>query len=240
MKSKKHIFSGIVLIIFLISSMTIRVHAETECAMEGGYAGNDATAPTVVYNFLRHFDYEQFYWACGHQFTSQNNNYVDAMDFAYYCGHGAPMAIAYYSNCSGSGSSTYLDLSAIGSSSDGGLGDNNLEFIVFHAPIFPSSAEPTTLHENWSGIFDGLHLALGFTTTGSSVYRSSEIADYYGEKMAAGGNYVLWSWFDAINAVGSGYGCAIGYPGAENDIYQGTIILDPPADHTEFCIWYQY
>jgi hypothetical protein len=246
MKKTKNILFGILLITLLIGSITTRLAAQEE----GGYAGNDSTAPNVVYNFLRHFDHEQFYWAIKAQFTSNNNNRVDAMDFAYYCGHGAPWKIGYYLNGSGSGASGTINLTTAGSSSHRGYGDTDLEFIVFHScQVIPSPLEYNDWYSNWvsesDDIFDGMHMALGFRTS-TLISTAPGIADYFGRRMADRGRYVvLDTWFDAINAEGNhsggyDYGCAVMYPGADDDIYQGTVIADPPETHTNLRVWYQH
>src|SRR5689334_20041901 len=83
---------------------------------EGGYAGTkDQGHDQVVYNFLKHFSYEQYYWAYDFQFTSSNNSRVDAMDFAIFAGHGNQW---YVSTTSGG-----VDLSNCGSTAAKGYGD---------------------------------------------------------------------------------------------------------------------
>lgn len=235
------------LVMMTLFIMCFSLSAPSSANIEGGYCGNDPTTPDVVWNFIKHFNYEQFYWACDHQFTHNNNNRVDAMNFAYYCGHGAPWTIGYYSNCAGSGSSSYIDLSTAGSSSHRGYGDTNLNFIVFHScKVVPSPIETNNWWQNWvsepDDIFDGLHMVLGFRTS-ALIATATGIADFYGSRMA-GVNYVLWSWFDAIDARGdhsSGYdyGCAVMYPPAEDDKYNGTMVADPSENETWLKVWYQ-
>ena len=56
---------------------------------EGGYVGQKGQGhDTVIYNFLKHFNYEQYYWGYKHQWSTNNNNRVDAMDFAFFAGNG--------------------------------------------------------------------------------------------------------------------------------------------------------
>lgn len=244
MKKLKNIIFYMLVVTLLITGISTKSYAQ----YEGGYCGNDPTTPGVVWNFIKHFSYEQYYWACGNQFTYNNNNRVDLMHFAYYCGHGAPWYIGYYSNCAGSGSSSYINLATAGYSSHKGYGDRNLNFIVFHScKVIPSPIETSNWWQNWvsesDDIFDGLHMALGFRTY-SLISTAPGIANFYGTRMA-GVNYVLWSWFDAINAKGNhssgyDYGCAVMYPPAQNDKYNGTMIVDPPENHTWLTAWYQY
>ncbi len=62
---------------------------------EGGYVGQKGEGhDVVVYNFLKHFNYEQYYWGYKHQWSYNNNNRVDAMDFAIFAGHGNRWLIA--------------------------------------------------------------------------------------------------------------------------------------------------
>jgi len=53
--------------------------------MEGGYVGSGGQiAEDVVWNFIHHFNYEQYYLSQDFEFTSYNNHRVDAMDFSFY------------------------------------------------------------------------------------------------------------------------------------------------------------
>lgn len=232
------------LCILLFSSLSGPAYAWEE----GGYCGNDPIAPSVVYSFLKHFSYEQYYWGAEHQFTYNNNNRVDAMDFAYFCGHGSPWSISVYSNGAGYGASTSIDLGRAGRFSHRGYGDTDLEFIVFHScQTIPSPLEIRNWWDPWisesDDIFDGLHQALGFRTN-AYKYTAASIADYFGSRMA-GNNYVWQSWFDAIDAHGDhsdnhDYGAAVMYPNAEMDKYKYSHCADPPENHGNLRIWYQY
>jgi hypothetical protein len=206
---------------------------------EGGYVGGTAAEGAVqtVYNFLRHFNYNQYYWAADFQFTYYNNNRVDAMDFAYFCGHGNRWLIRMNDG-------RLVNLSSAGYSSHRGWGDRDLEFIVFHScQVVPSPRETSNWWQPWvtepRDVFDGQHQALGFRSN-SSQGTDQDIAYYFGGRMR--NSYAVWqSWFDAINRYGnsSEYGAAVMYPPAENDKY-GAVSSDPPASHTWLKIWYQY
>lgn len=212
---------------------------------EGGYCGNDVDAIPVVWGFIKHFTYEQYYWSGEWQFTSANNDYVDEMDMAYFCGHGSPYEILVSDGTGGGG--TWVDLSSAGSSGDDGYGDEDLEFIIFHScQTIPSPLERADWSSGWisepDDIFDGLHQALGFRTNASKS-RDQDISDFFGARMAAN-NFVWQSWFDATAAhgdLGSGvdFGCAVMHPDAENDRSQ-TFSTDPPFNHGNLRIWYQY
>jgi hypothetical protein len=244
MKRKAILLMTCFVVYLLFSSLSIHGYAWEE----GGYCGNDPITPNVVYSFIKHFSYEQYYWGAEHQFTYNNDNRVDAMDFAYYCGHGSPWEIGVYANGAGSGTSAYIDLETAGNSSDKGYGDDDLEFIVFHScQTIPSPIEFSNWWSPWiseaDDIFDGLHQALGFRTN-AYKYTADNIADYFGARMA-GNNYVWQSWFDAIDAHGdhsgnNDYGAAVMHPDAEFDRYKYSHSPDPPENHGNLLIWYQY
>ena len=204
---------------------------------EGGYAGTeDEGHDTVVYNFLKHFNYEQYYYSYKHQWTWNNNNRVDAMDFAIFAGHGNKWVFA--------GLDGVVDLRTAGSSPHRGYGSLDAEFVAFQSCyVVPSPIEESNWYSNWTSesddVFDGLHQALGFHTVS---YQSTDqkVTDYFGARIANGG--AVWeSWFDAINAEGldSEHGSAVMHPSADGDTY-GSFVSDPSESHTSLRVWYQY
>jgi hypothetical protein len=203
---------------------------------EGGYAGTkDQGHDEVVYNFLKHFSYEQYYYAYDFQFGSYNNHRVDAMDFSIFAGHGNRWYIATTSGG--------VSLSSCGSSSDKGYGDWNCEFIAFEScKVIPSPIEVNDWWTNWvhaNGIFDGLHQALGFRT---DSYQSTDehVTNHFGKRIH--GNHAVWqSWFDAINheAASDEMGCCVMHPSTQMDTH-ASFVADPPANHTNLTVWYQY
>lgn len=204
---------------------------------EGGYVGSktEGDATTPVWNFIRHFDYNQYYWAETFQFDSFNNERVDAMDFAYFVGHGSPWNI----KCQ----STWMDLRSAGSFAAEGWGDTNSEFVTLHAcKVVASPLEVGDWYSAWTrdnGLFDGVHQVCGFRTNASQSC-DQDISNYLGIRMKAGG--AVWqSWFDAIWMYGNGSerGAAVMYPACDGDSY-ASYSLDPPADHSWLRIWYQY
>jgi hypothetical protein len=204
---------------------------------EGGYAGTkDEGHDEVVYNFLKHFSYEQYYYARTFQFGDLNDLRVDAMDFAIFAGHGNRWLI---STTDGG-----VDLTTVGSSSDGGWGDIDAEFIAFQSCyVVPSPIEVSDWWSNWvqepGGAFDRLHQALGFRTV-SWQSTDEDITDDFGERIRAG--HGVWeAWFDAINDEGESdeMGSAVMYPGADGDSY-ASFVSDPPSNHQNLRVWYQY
>src|SRR5689334_11116034 len=77
---------------------------------EGGYVGQQGQGhPTVVYNFLKHFSYEDYYWDRDWCYDGSNNSFVDNMDIVVFGGHGNQWLIkceddsrAHFDNCGGS------------------------------------------------------------------------------------------------------------------------------------------
>ncbi len=204
---------------------------------EGGYVGQSGQGhDTVVYNFLKHFNYNQYYWAIQSQFTTNNNNRVDAMDFAFFAGHGNRWLIATTNG--------NVNLTTAGSSSHAGWGNVDAEFIAFEScSVVPSPLEVSNWWSNWvsesDDVFDGLHQALGFR---NSSYQSTDqdVADYFGDRISR--NYAVWeSWFDAINAEARSIekGSAVMYPPSDGDRY-GNFSADPPAGHGNLRVWYQH
>lgn len=204
---------------------------------EGGYVGQSGQGhDTVVYNFLKHFSYEQYYWGYKHLWSSNNDNGVDAMDFALFAGHGNQWLIALQDG--------NLSLTTAGNSTHHGFGDIDAEFVAFEScKVVPSPLEQSDWYSNWTSesddLFDGLHQALGFRT---DSYQSTDqdVTDYFGSRIK--NNYGVWeSWFDAINvkALSSEYGSAVMHPTADGDTY-ASFAADPAASDTALRIWYQH
>lgn len=251
----------IILIIFCILAVNSLVYAADR--KEGGYYGTEDRHRKYVRNFLKHFNYEQYYRSSYSQFTNNNDNYVDAMNLVYFSGHGNGHWRIQTAGTSGDG---VVDFRSAGYSSNKGYGDKNLEFIVFHAcDVIPGPRDVSDWWTPWvknGGIFDGLHQALGFR---SSCYGLSgpAIASYFGYRMKKDGTdkpsinivyggsagqyqYRVWkTWLNAIRYKGmhflswNEYGSAVMYPGAENDTYSN-VSPDPPENHASLKIWYQY
>lgn len=228
--SSKRPLRGVLLVLLPLLGSTLRA------GEEGGYAGTtDEGHATVVYNFIKHFSYEQYYYSAESQWTWNNDARVDQMDIAIFGGHGSPWSILGEDGIS-------VDLDEAGDTSDLGYGDDDLEFVAFEScKVVPSPIEESDWYSNWTqtdGIFDGLHQALGFRT---NSYQSTDedVADEFGERVDDGDG--IWeSWFDAINreALSSEYGSAVMYPPADGDTYY-SISSDPSSSHTWLKVWYQ-
>jgi len=204
---------------------------------EGGYVGskNEGNEATI-FNFLKHFSYDQYYYSSSSQWTWNNDNRIDNMDIAMFSGHGNNWSIQM---TDGSG----VDLRNAGSTSDEGYGDLDCEFIAFQAcSVIPSPADRASWASAWTGsngVFDGLHQAVGFR---SLAYMSTDqdMTDTFGF-LVKGGAAIWQAWFAAINldCRSDEMGCAVMYPTAENDTYY-SFIADPPASSTWLKVWWQY
>lgn len=226
---------GFVLVALMLASMP------ASADKIGGYVYNQGEARFVdnVYNFIKYFAYEQYYWTQAYEFTSSNNWYIDAMDVAYYSGHGNHWYIGM-----GPGSSPPQ---AVSLPTAGAWGDSNLEFIIFQScQVIPSPLDVSNWWSNWAGAgrpFQGLHQAIGYRT---NSYSGNGISNNYGNRVRNG--QAMWqAWFNAVNderawwkgADYPGYASAVLYPGLDNDT-RYVFGADPPANHTALRIYYQY
>ena len=223
-------------IVLVLLSLFLAAGAGAADHEEGGYAGTkDEGHDEVVYNFLQHFSYQQYYYAHTFQFGSSNNARVDAMDFAIFGGHGSKWFI---STTDGG-----VDLKSAGGGSNKGWGDTDAEFVAFQScKVVPSPLEVADWSTNWvksGGMFDGLHQALGFRTD-SWQSTDEDITDEFGDLIQA--NFAVWqAWFYAIDDEGRSdeFGSAVMHPSAQWDSY-ASLVADPPANHQSLTIWYQH
>jgi hypothetical protein len=204
---------------------------------EGGYAGTtDQGHDEVVYNFLKHFHYEQYYYAYMHQWTWNNDNRVDAMNFAVFGGHGNTW---YIQTLDGG-----VDLANAGPGALGGYGTRNAKFIAFEScDVVTSPLENADWYTKWTrepnDVFDGVHQILGFHTL-SWQSTDQNVTDTFGSLIAQG--FGVWeSWFAAINSRGRGdeFGSAVMYPPTDGESY-AVYGANPPANMTWLRIWYQH
>jgi hypothetical protein len=204
---------------------------------EGGYVGCQGQGDDVaVYNFLKHFSYEQFYWGVKRCWSTNNNYYVDAMDFAIFSGHGNRWSITLLDGA--------VNLATAGGNPHRGYGDLDCEFVAFEScSVIPCHRDVSDWYSNWvtepKDVFDGLHQALGFRTV---AYASTDqyITDYFGYRVYH--NYPVWeAWFDAILWRGKPQECgsAVMHPTCDGDKY-GKTAPDPPGTSGELKNWYQW
>lgn len=242
-KEQKLITAGVALALLAGTALCATIaFAGTE---EGGYVYNGGEARFIdnVYNFIKHFSYEQYYWTQAYEFTTANNSYVDAMDIAYYSGHGNYWYI-------GMGPSSSPP-QGVNLRTAGSYGDSDLEFIIFQScQVLPSVPEVSAGKiTNWwsawvpNGIFQGLHQAIGYRTLS---YSGNGISNNFGSRVASG--QAVWqAWFAAVNdercwwrgASYPGYASVMLYPGLDNDTYY-SYGADPPAHHGALRTYYQH
>lgn len=204
----------------------------------GGYVYNgESRFVDNVWNFIKHFSYTQYYWAEAYEFNTANNYYVDAMDLAYYSGHGNNWYITTKAGPPQEGLSIASGVP---------WGDNNLEFIIFESCSVVPSVPEGNWWTNWTGAnraFQGLHQAIGFRTIS---YSGNGIASNYGGRVASG--QAMWQgWFNAVNDERSwwqgsfypGMASVVLYPGLDNDTLY-SFGADPPAGSGYLRTYYQY
>jgi len=234
MKTIKLLLVFSVLLLIIQSSVATINAVDRE---EGGYVGGRGQGDDVcVYNFLKHFSYEQYYWGYKHQWSTNNNNRVDSVDFAIFSHHGGNWSIKLLDG--------WLSLASAGNSSHKGYGDLDCEFVAFQAcQVIPSPWDVSDWHSKWisepDDVFDGLHQALGFRTN-ASFATDQDITNIFGWLIKL--NFGVWeSWFTAIDVYGgsSEMGSAVMHPSCDGDTY-GNYAPDPPETSTWLRIWWQY
>lgn len=209
-----------------------------------------------VWNFIKYFDmnydpdptkkYEQrdqYYWCESPGFDKYNNAFLDAVDFAYYSGHGSPWYLTMGPGAEWDPNYVYL----YGNKWAGnhkGWGNRSLEFITFQScAVIPCPEEYEDWYSNWItepvDVFDGLHQAIGYHTIS---YSGNGISDNYGNRIKNNDEAVWQAWFNAVDDERSGfypgYASAVMYPDCDGESY-GNQVPDPPGNHTTLKIWYQ-
>jgi len=219
-------------------ALTIAFSPPLSAAYIGGYVYyGESRFVDNVWNFIKHFSYQQYYWAADYQFTYANNWYVDAMDLAYYSGHGNQWYITTNQGPPQQGVSVAYGVP---------WGDYNLEFMIFQSCLVVPSVPEGDWWSNWTGpnrAFQGLHQIVGYRTVS---YSGNGISDNYGGRVAAG--QAIWQgWFNAVNDERSwwrgsfypGMASVVLYPGLDNDTLYW-FGADPPAGSGWLRTYYQY
>lgn len=222
----------------LLFLLTVVMPSRSFALEEGGFVCREESgAVDETWNFLKHFSYEQYYWAVPEVFTTSDSFYVDNMDTAFFSGHGSNFSITTLRNC--------CDPVNFASGAVS-LGDVDLEFLTIDAcSVAPSPIERADWASGWWGVFHKLHQLLSFRTTG---WYDGRVEDQYAINLLSGQKYID-AWFNAANSVRSGVYpgyCAViwaypqsGHPGTSNDTYFSQV-SDPPSNLNILAITYQY
>lgn len=240
---------AICITIVMSTSFSLFAEVPSSSREAGLCTHHDDQSADVTWNFIQHFTYEKWYYTLAHNWTTSNNDYtwgVDGNDFSYFCGHGSP-----YSICMDAGDA--VDLRNAGNNSNNGYGDY-LGYLVLHScSVVPSPIDVGDAFTPWlgepGGIFDGLHVMMGFRTSASGS-NDNMIASYMGQLTKNQSGRVWENWVNAVNTQGAagiedafclfvafrpGYYDNPTYD-AYYDVYGGSVCYDT-NDPQAWCYW---
>ena len=226
----------------------------------GGYVDQAESRFTRnVWNFVKNFQSfknvgahrwktAQYLWAEPFEFVSSKASFVDAVDLAYFSGHGNAYVFATHD--------AVADVDLRSAAGYGNLANGgDLEFFVIEDCLTVASLpEAANWWSPWlrdsagNHIFQGLHQAVGFRTLSIS---DNGIPDNYAHRLL-GGQGVWQAWFAAVNDERGwwhsnvtsgvpypGFASVVLYPGLDNDSI-GSYGADPPFNHTALRTYWQY
>ncbi len=177
----------------------------------GGLGGSQANAQGFVDELTAEGWQRKFNWgnqaAWKSDWLSNDDAYVDDVDFVFYTGHASPDGWMLATG----GASDWLHSSDVGAQPNNPSdhwGRNNLEWAVIAAcgPLQDDIINGGgNVHDRWRGIFDGLHLMLGYAAvTYDNTEEGKRLASY-----ARSGMTLKQAWFRAaqeIQPTTNGYG----------------------------------
>ncbi|MHA1739502.1 MAG: DUF6345 domain-containing protein [Candidatus Heimdallarchaeota archaeon] len=110
--------------------------------------------------------------------------YIDAVDLAFFSGHGTPYGVLFTSFVDDDYLTCY----------DAQWGDGDLEWIVLDAcNCLQKTKDGNTVFARWDSAMKGVHMIFGFhTTSRDSPSRGEKFAKYLRD-----GHSMKWSWFKA-------------------------------------------
>jgi hypothetical protein len=155
--------------------------------------------------FVSYFDApKRYYYTYAPNWTTKNNISpygVDRYDFMYYNGHGGPYQIKMADE-------SWIDLRTAGSSNNNGYGDYYLKFLVLHScQTVPSPIDVSDWGTPWlqepGGIFDGLHILLGFRTYASGDDHGYNILYSMGNLTSNCSGTVISNWINSVDTYGA-------------------------------------
>lgn len=186
------------LISFFICSSLMALDPSWE---EAAFYDNEPAAESSTSAFISYFSGEMREWTIAPDWTTNNNDTpygVDTYDLVYFAGHGNVYLIAM----NGDGA---VDISTAGDNPQGGYG-MDLEFLILQSCLSVPSLEDDPnawgrLCGEPNGIFDGLHILMGFRTL-TYLASYTPIAHYMASVLAAQSMRVIDAWWNAVDSQG--------------------------------------
>ena len=177
----------------------------------GGLGGSQANAQGFVDQMAAEGWQRRFNWgnaaAWKSDWTTNDDDWVDDVDFVFYTGHAGPDGWMLATN----GAGDWLNHSEVGSVANAPSdlwGQDNLEWVVIAAcgPLEDDVINGGgNVHSRWIGAFDGLHLLLGYAAvTFDNTEEGRRVALY-----ARQGLTMRQAWFRAAEEIQpstNGYG----------------------------------
>ena len=127
-------------------------------------------------------------------YRQSNNSYIDAMNFAFYCGHGNNWLITEQNG-------TIIDLATAGNAGNSGWGDFRARYVAFYSClVVPAPVDVSNWFTPWQSVLTGVRQICGYRTK-AAVSTGPNIGSYFGAQVSAGG-YIWQNWLNANNLYG--------------------------------------
>ncbi len=202
----------------------------------GGLGGSQANAQGFVDEMSAEGWQRRFNWGNAAAFksdwTTNDDTWVDDVDFVFYTGHAGPDGWMLATN----GAGDWIDFSEVGATPNVPSdlwGQNNLEWAVIAAcgPLEDDIINGGgNVFDRWRGAFDGLHMLLGYAAvTYDNTEEGRRIASY-----ARQGMTMRQAWFrtaEEIQPATNGYGDPYGPSVQAGAMYIGGPGGDTGNDH---------
>lgn len=181
----------------LLESLRPRSFGASWIGSWGGLGGSQANAQGFVDELTAEGWQRRFNWgnqaAWKSDWLSNDDNYVDDVDFVFYTGHASPNGWQLAS----AGNADWLHFSEVGTSPNtpsDHWGQENLEWVVVAAcgPLQDDLINGGgNVFDRWRAAFDGLHLLLGYSAvTYDNTEEGRRVASY-----ARSGMTIMQAWF---------------------------------------------
>ena len=202
----------------------------------GGLGGSQANAQGFVDEMTAEGWQRKFNWgnqaAWKSDWVSNDDQYVDDVDFVFYTGHASPDGWMLATG----GAGDWLHFNDVGAQPNNPSdhwGRNNLEWAVIAAcgPLQDDIINGGgNVHDRWRGVFDGLHLLLGYAAvTYDNTEEGRRLASY-----ARSGMTLRQAWFRAAQEIQpstNGYGDPYGPDVYAAAYYVGNSTSNTADDH---------